>query len=575
MRNGFLLSATLLLAALASAVLAQSLDIDVRTNTTPPTLMAENRRNPGRTSAIATGDFGGSGPLPVRRLSDVALGSPYAYDQTFGADSGQVYVWYGRVFTTGAPLTPLEQFLDLTVRNQDLTVPTNSYVADNPTQGFQIRPERGGERFGTNVAGGDFDGDGLDDLAISAPGFAFGPTTQGAVYLIYGSDLRGGLTDVATEIAAGNGFEVSGRGPGRGFGDSLLVRDVNDDGYDDLIIGSPNDGVGGIIDVIWGGYDMGVYGNRVAVDDLTLTSTIIQSTVLSERLGAGLHVGPIQFGTGARPHLFAGAPIYPDALTAAGRVIVYELTETGPNKTAGINPVKEFRGSIANVGLGSSIAVGNLIGPAGKLEIVIGAPQASAPGGANAGRVYIQSFTVHPNVYIDPVPLPNPNESLILYGAGPNYRFGTQVAIGEFDGNYRRELFVTAPRAVQTGIDPDSGILYVFSEGNLPNGPGFVTSGIAGPRFLRVLGFKDGLKIGQRIALARDFDGFEPGLNDVFLSGDGIQNFDPVCSNPDNAQEAICISAREGTRAYLIRGGVLDFETVAPTDVGGNWADLE
>lgn len=575
MRNGFLLSATLLLATLASAVMAQSLDIDVRTNTTPPTLMAENRRNPGRTSAIATGDFGGSGPLPVRRLSDVVLGSPYSYDETYGADSGQVYVWYGRVFTTGAPLTPLEQFLDLTVPNRDLTLPSNSYVADNPTEGFQIRPETGGERFGTNVAGGDYNGDGLDDVAISAPGFAFGPSTNGAVYLVYGDDLRGGLTDVATEIAADNAFEVIGRGPGRGFGDTLLVKDVDDDGFDDLIIGSPNDGVGGVIDVIWGGWDMSSYGNRVAVDDLTLTSTIIQSTVTSERLGAGLHVGPVQFGTGARPHLFAGAPVYPDALTAAGRVIVYELTETGANKTAGINPVKEFRGSIANVGLGSSITVGNLLGPSGKLEIAIGAPQASAPTGGNAGRVYIQSFTVDPGVYIDAVPGVSPSENLIMYGAGPNYRFGTQVAMGEFDGNDRAELFVTAPRAVQTGIDPDSGILYVFAERNFPNGPEFVTSGVAGPRFLRILGFKDGLKIGQRMALARDFDGFEPGLNDLFVAGDGIQNFDPVCSDPDNAQEAVCISAREGTRAYLIRGGVLDFETVAPTDVGGAWADLE
>jgi len=94
----------------------------------------------------------------------------------------------------------------------------------------------------------DFNGDGYEDLAISAPGDSVdGVHGAGVVNVLYGSD--GGLTAAGDQLWHRNTPGILGPAHLRaGFGDELTTGDFNGDGYDDLIIAAFQDEVDGISD---------------------------------------------------------------------------------------------------------------------------------------------------------------------------------------------------------------------------------------------------------------------------------------------------------------------------------------
>ena len=94
--------------------------------------------------------------------------------------------------------------------------------------------------FGVSVSNaGDVNGDGLDDMVIGAPSWSNGQTTEGAVVIFHGnkyifnSDVYYGSSNNDCIIIESNeeksqfGYAVSGAG------------DVNNDGYEDIIVGAP------------------------------------------------------------------------------------------------------------------------------------------------------------------------------------------------------------------------------------------------------------------------------------------------------------------------------------------------
>ncbi len=89
-------------------------------------------------------------------------------------------------------------------------------------------------------AAGDINGDGVGDLLVSAPGTNGG---VGAVYVIFGRSGGGfGNTLDLSTLDGTNGFLIDGKSAGVSAGLSVSVAgDVNDDGFDDLIIGSSLD----------------------------------------------------------------------------------------------------------------------------------------------------------------------------------------------------------------------------------------------------------------------------------------------------------------------------------------------
>jgi hypothetical protein len=107
-------------------------------------------------------------------------------------------------------------------------------------------PFENGAGFGHSLAIVDLNKDGIDDLAISAPYEGFGNDTQdGKVYLRFGRFGKGLRTSGWDLIISGVIKHPLNKNPDFNddrhavFGEFLFSEDIDLDGYNDLIVGSP------------------------------------------------------------------------------------------------------------------------------------------------------------------------------------------------------------------------------------------------------------------------------------------------------------------------------------------------
>jgi hypothetical protein len=112
----------------------------------------------------------------------------------------------------------------------------------NGSNGLVIEGFEAGGLLGYSVsAAGDVNGDGIDDLIVSAPWSApNGNSKAGAVYVVFGSNSGFSASLDLSTLNGSNGFAINGINLGDYSGRSVSgAGDVNGDGIDDLIIGAP------------------------------------------------------------------------------------------------------------------------------------------------------------------------------------------------------------------------------------------------------------------------------------------------------------------------------------------------
>ena len=199
------------------------------------TLTGIDRGDVSGYSVSSAGDVNGDG------YDDLIIGAREANPN--GARSGATYVIYG-----GASAPGTDGVLALS--------------ALDGTNGFTLNGIDPNDESGASVSSaGDVNGDGYDDLLIGAAGA--GPNGErgaGETYVVYGGASAPG-TDGVLELSAldgTNGFTLTGIDADDQSGRSVSsAGDVNDDGYDDLIIGArgadPNGLDSGETYVVYGG----------------------------------------------------------------------------------------------------------------------------------------------------------------------------------------------------------------------------------------------------------------------------------------------------------------------------------
>jgi hypothetical protein len=309
------------------------------------------------------------------------------------------------------------------------------------------------DRFGGAVAGGDFNGDGFDDLAVGSderfgeqPEFSTG---EGAVTVLYGG--VGGLTGTgATEF----GGVLLYRGDasysyleGSGFGATLAAADFDADGFFDLAVTAAGEGStptadvdSGVVHLLFGG-PAGLSRDR----ERTLRAPVSIRAGFGNVLATGDidRDGHIDLIEGA-----AGDGFLLDLAGVFGHLSFCGGAPTGPMRCRLVTPRSRTYARGAAHGrreAPASLAVADVTGD-GYPDIVEGVPEnrwwdengATPPAGAVIIRRGTSKGPHHRKITI------TQNSPRVPGTSEPYDRFGQTIAVGHLDGDRYADIVVAA-----------------------------------------------------------------------------------------------------------------------------------
>jgi hypothetical protein len=383
-------------------------------------------------SALAAGDFNRDG------FRDLAIGVPgedasFFIENTGFVGHGGVHIVYGTAYGHSG----------------------HDSVFIQPAALGLVNTWRDG--FGATLAAGDFNADGITDLAVGAPNrnrrlnngedLTYGGT--GEVFILFGSEEGLRVTGFQTHFAV-NPWEDADDHYGDRFGSVLEAADFDGNGSDDLVIGAPGFNPGGP-DRPEVGKVVVIYESAAGVlrrDEWAQDSPGMEG--LSEtfdRFGTALATGDID--ANGSPDLVVGVPGEDDGAGAVA--VLYSEPGTGlhplaqgRNQLITQDSVIDDHGVMAGSELGdefgSSVAVGDFNGDGGA-DVAVGVPNESEDGIARTGAIavlYGQRF--HPDVPGSGKVTAVGNQ---FFGGDPSTSMGLALTTGDFNGDGLADLVVT------------------------------------------------------------------------------------------------------------------------------------
>lgn len=384
-------------ASVSSAVDACGLDAELSLSESRAFLVGEDRYGEAGFAVSQAGDFNGDG------LDDVIVGAPY-HDEA-SEDDGRAYIVFG-----------------------DASGEVDLSSADVIFTGYS-----GNDFAGYSVAGlGDWDGDGLDDVAIGA--------NQAGVYVVAGGSSGALIPSESYARIAGGNYSVGAAG------------DINGDGLADLVAGNPYDDSnlsnGGIVYLVLGG----ISGNPSlgGAADARLYGTEEQGQLGWKVSGTG------DFDGDGMDDLIIGAPYEDSPESGAANAGCVWIVSGDDREDADIEDVVTARycGSSDNEYLGWAVSGAGDIDDDGLDDAIFGAPGNTDAGG-DAGAAFIAQGGEDGDFEAE-------DAYATLLGTGGEA--GSAVSNGgDVDGDGRADLLIGAPEEDDGG--PNSGTAYLILGG--------------------------------------------------------------------------------------------------------------
>jgi hypothetical protein len=372
--------------------------------------------------------------------------------------------------------------------------------------GFAITPDVPFGRLGWAVSGGgDLDGDGLDDVVVSAP-FSYGG--MGRTYVVFGTPEP--VSVELSAVAAGQGgYALQGDFANEYAGWSIdVLDDLDGDGVDDLAIGTGWANANGYRSGrVWVTFSQAL-GGTALLSQLVGTDGFVIDGAFPEDWAGWSVTGTGDMSGDGIGEILIGAPMAPDTLPGGGRA--YVVFGKGDGQPVALGEVLTGAGggfamigqAGDHVGL-STAALGDLDGD-GLPELAVGSE--TAAGGA--GRAYV----VHGKPGSTAVSLASVMNGINGYaveGSAPGIALGRSVdGLGDLDGDGLPELIVAAPGPELAG---DAAVHVLFGAntssmvlGVPPPGQGTTVGGVLW-----------GDNVGWSVASLPDWNG--DGLTDLAL----------------------------------------------------------
>ncbi len=446
-------------------------------------------------SVSNAGDVNGDG------FDDLIIGAPWT-GLNFER-SGSSYVVFGKDSSFGVTL--------------DLT-------SLNGTNGFRIDGLDGeGDYLGRSVSNaGDINGDGFDDLIITAPRGVTNGESIGASYVVFGKDSGFGATLDVANLDGTNGFRLNGT-----WVLSLSnAGDVNGDGFDDVIVGAPFTSPNGIPDA---GSSYVVFGKASGFDKSLDLSKLNGSNGfrldgVAEDDASGYSVSSAGDVNGdGFDDVIVGTPRADPSGDFSGSSYVVFGKDSGFDATlnlASINGTNGFRldGASAHDDSGWSVSNAGDVNGDGFDDVIVGAR--AAQNGNSDGASYVvlgkdSGFDATLNLSTL-----DGNTGFSLNGAGAEFSGWSVSNAGDFNGDGFDDVIIGAPFADPHGIY-SAGISYVV----FGKASGFGNSldlSKLGNNGLRLDGVSDSDFSGSSVSYAGDVN--DDGFDDVIVGAYGVSS---------------------------------------------------
>jgi hypothetical protein len=352
-------------------------------------------------SAVAVGDVNGDG------FDDLIAGaygaSPNVMTTTYYPDQ--------RIYHYAAPVTRTQSGAVYVALGRSNWITNTSYNMDMHMclQEVTIYGDDSFDTFGRSVASGDLNGDGYDDIIVGAdggdPGAPLTRTNAGEIYVFWGrntityADCSNPHTEtfvydhqIITDlhyITQTAHVTLTGVMTDDGAGYDLSSADLNQDGYDDIIIGAPGADPFGRAGA---GAAYVIYGRESFSPTIPLSSADLTLSGASTDDRLGRAIAAADLNRDDYDDLLLGTPYadYSPAITDTG--VLYVLCGGGNlsgsldlNNSAHYNARVRITHALAYLGFGPS---GGDVNADDWPELLVGAPGYDPPDRPDAGAAY-------------------------------------------------------------------------------------------------------------------------------------------------------------------------------------------